>query len=147
MPGSVRKNNNNKNTLAASPTKRGALQPQGSYTCLFQQILLHNESCEREAEWTDPHGPQTTATQVHQSPCRDHPCHVTTRRPSGLLPPPPNRSNQTNPKPRARAPNGRCTLQLRLNQSFACTPIFPTVLPNAKAKLLRRKPSILVAYE
>ena len=34
---------------------------QGSYTCLFQYALLHNESCESEARRTVPSGLQEVA--------------------------------------------------------------------------------------
>ena len=126
----MRKNNNNKNTLAVCPTKRGALQPHGLYTCPFQQTLLHNESCEREAEWTHP-----TGLQRRQPKSTKHPAKTT----HALSP---------------ACPGGRCPqsdqseasskgLKWRLNQSFACTPVFPAVLPSAKAKLLRRKSGIL----
>ena len=40
---------------------------QGSYTCLFQKTLLHNESCEREARRTGSSKPQEMAIQAHQA--------------------------------------------------------------------------------
>ena len=55
----------------------------GSYTCLFQYTLLHNESCEKEARRTDPYEPQEMAIQTHQAFrrqthqafCRRYSCH------------------------------------------------------------------------
>ena len=42
---------------------------QGSYTCLFQWTLLHNESCERVAGRTDPYGPEEPIKHFADTTC------------------------------------------------------------------------------
>ena len=114
----------------------------GSDIYLYQETLYRSESCKRKLKKTSPCGPPEMATRVHPTYHQRYSCYAIACRSTWLL------SSALSPPFFLSfiigMPNRSCILKLRTNQCFVCS---FHVCRGARAKLLRRKPNVLVALQ